>query len=83
MAAAKNPLNWTKEEVAQFVSQLPNCSTLGSVFIGNDIDGFAFLALRKRDMIDVMGLSTGAAIKVFNRIVLLREECNTHYIRYQ
>lgn len=82
IAAAKNPLNWTKEEVAKFVSQLPNCSTLGSIFIENDIDGFAFLALRKCDMIDVMGLSTGAAIKVFNRIMLLREECNTHYIRY-
>lgn len=83
LVSAKNPLNWTKEEVAKFVSQLPNCSTLGAVFIENDIDGLAFLALRTRDMIDVMGLSTGAAIKVFNRIMLLREECNYHYIRYQ
>lgn len=83
VAAAKNPMNWTKDEVAKFVSQLPNCFNLGSVFIENDIDGFAFLALRTRDMIDMMGLSTGAAIKVFNRIMLLREECNTHYIRYQ
>lgn len=82
LAAAKNPLNWSKEEVAKFVSQLPNCPTLGSIFIENDIDGLAFLSLRQSDMIDIMGLSMGTALKVFNRIMLLREECNTHFIRY-
>lgn len=82
LASLKNPLNWSKEEVAKFVSQLPNCSTLGPIFMENDIDGLAFLSLRQSDMIDIMGLSTGAAIKVFNRIMLLREECNAHYIRY-
>lgn len=83
LVAAKNPLNWTKEEVAAFVSQLPNCSLLGSTFLENEIDGLAFLSLRQSDMIDIMGLTMGSAIKVFNRIVLLREECNTHYIRYE
>lgn len=82
-AAAKNPLNWSTTEVAEFVSKLPNCSMLGKDFIENDIDGLAFLSLRKNDMIDIMGLSIGSAIKVFDRIVLLREECNAHYIRYE
>lgn len=83
LAAAKNPLNWSKEEVATFVSELPNCSMLGTTFLENDIDGLAFLSLRQSDMTDIMGLTIGSAIKVFNRIVLLREECNTHYIRYE
>lgn len=82
-AAAKNPLNWSKEEVANFVSKLPNSSTLGNVFLENEIDGLAFLSLRQDDMVDIMGLSIGSAIKVFNRIVALREECNAHYIRYE
>lgn len=82
LAAAKNPLNWSKEEVAAFVSQLPNCGSIGAKFIENEIDGLAFLSLRQSDMIDIMELSVGAAIKVFNRIMLLREECNTQYIRY-
>lgn len=83
MAAAKNPLNWTTEEVADFVSQLPNCSSLRPTFIEHDIDGLAFLSLRESDMIDIMGLSVGSAMKIFNRIVFLREECNAHYIRYE
>lgn len=83
VAAAKNPLHWSKHEVADFVAKLPNCSMLGSAFLDNDIDGLAFLSLRQTDMIDIMGLSIGSAIKVFNRIMVLREECNAHYIRYE
>lgn len=83
LASAKNPLLWTTDEVAEFVSQLPNCSGVGETFIANDIDGLAFLSLRTDDMIDIMGLDFGTAIKVFNRIMLLREECNAHYIRYE
>lgn len=78
----KNPLNWSADEVANFVSQLPNCSMIGQVFIQHDIDGIAFLSLRQNDMVDIMGLSLGTAIKVFNRILFLREECNAHYIQY-
>lgn len=81
-AAAKNPLNWTVDEVAEFVSRLPHCSTLGSVFIEHGIDGMAFLSLRQHDMMNIMGLSFGSTIKVFNRIIYLRQECNAHYIIY-
>ena len=81
-ATRKNPLNWTVDEVADFVSQLPNCSLLKPIFIEHDIDGVAFLSLRQMDMIKIMGLSMGSAIKVFNRIVYLRQECNANYINY-
>lgn len=83
LAAEKNPLNWTTNEVAKFITQLPNCSLLGIKFIEHDIDGLAFLSLRQNDMVNIMGLSLGSAIKIFNRIILLREECNTHYIHYE
>lgn len=83
LAAAKNPLHWTQEEVAQFVSELPNCSMLGSTFLDHEIDGLAFLSLRQSDMIEIMGLSFGSSTKVFSRIQLLREECNAHYIKYE
>lgn len=82
LADRKNPLNWTIREVADFVSKLPNCLPLGRVFVDHEIDGLAFLSLRQSDMTNRMGLSLGAAIKVFNRIVLLREECNVKYIKY-
>lgn len=81
-AARKNPLNWTIDEVVEFVTSLPNCSMVGTIFREHEIDGLAFLALRQNDMIDIMGLSLGSAIKIFNRIIWLREDCNAHYIRY-
>lgn len=81
-ASIKNPLNWSVAEVADFVSQLPKCTQLGDIFVEHEIDGLAFLSLRQSDMTKRMGMSLGAAIKVFNRIVLLREECNAKYIQY-
>lgn len=71
------------EEVANFVAQLPNSTDLARVFVDHEIDGLAFLALRQNDMTNYMGLSLGAAIKVFNRIVWLRGECNAKYIKYE
>lgn len=81
--ASTNPLNWSMEEVANFVAQLPNSTDLARVFVDHEIDGLAFLALRQNDMTNYMGLSLGAAIKVFNRIVWLRGECNAKYIKYE
>lgn len=81
--ASENPLQWSVEKVAEFVSGLPNCSEIGVTFVEHEIDGLAFLSLRQDDMIDVMGLSLGMAIKVFNRISFLREECNAKYIQYE
>lgn len=81
--ASENPLHWSVEKVAEFVSGLPNCSEIGVTFVEHEIDGLALLSLRQDDMIDVMGLSLGMAIKVFNRIGFLREECNAKYIQYE
>lgn len=81
-AAKNNPLNWDKNEVAEFVMREEHCSMLGEIFIEHEIDGLAFLSLRQDDLIDRMKISLGNAIKIFNRIILLREECNVHYIKY-
>lgn len=81
--AAENPLKWSVEKVAEFVSDLPNCSGIGAIFVEHEIDGLALLSLRQDDMINVMGLSLGVAIKIFNRICFLREECNAKYIQYE
>lgn len=81
-SSAKNPLNWSCDEVVKFVSQINNCSTIATIFAEHEIDGLAFLQLRQNDMIDIMGLSLGSAIKISNHIVALQEECNTNYIQY-
>lgn len=81
-ASLKNPLHWTKEEVSMFVGKIKNCSMQGALFLEHEIDGLAFLSLRQDDMTDIMGIGLGTAIKIFNRIMVLREECNSHYINY-
>lgn len=82
-AAAENPLRWSIDKVVKFITEIPNCSDLGGIFVEHEIDGSALLSLRQDDMIHRMGLSIGAAIKIHNRIVFLREECNANYIRYE
>lgn len=79
----KNPLNWTIEEVAKFVSRIPNCANVDTIFAEHEIDGLAFLQLRQSDLTKRMGLSLGTAIKVSHRILFLREECNAKFIQYK
>lgn len=81
-ASLKNPLQWSKEEVAAFVGKMKNCSLLEDVFLEHEIDGLGFLSLRQSDITDRMGIGLGSAIKIFNCIVALREECNANYIVY-
>lgn len=78
----KNPLNWTIEEVTKFVSRIPNCSQIDAIFAEHEIDGLAFLQLRKNDLMTRMGLSLGVAVKIFHHIQFLREECNAKFIQY-
>lgn len=82
-AIEENPLHWSMDKVAKFVGGIPNCSDWAPAFIDNEIDGWAFLALQQNDLMQNMGISLGAAIKIYNRIIGLREECNAHYIKYE
>lgn len=82
-ASKKNPLHWTADEVAEFVTKIKNCAEVDQLFLEHEIDGLAFLSLRQSDLVDIMGLSLGVAIKIYNRVVALREECNANYISYE
>ncbi|XP_017878427.1 lethal(3)malignant brain tumor-like protein 3 isoform X2 [Ceratina calcarata] len=67
-----NPRRWSNEEVIKFIQSVPNCKEIGNVFRQHNIDGEAFLMLTQEDLISLLGLRLGPAIKLYNSIVLLR-----------
>ncbi|XP_037044987.1 uncharacterized protein LOC119080665 isoform X2 [Bradysia coprophila] len=77
---AKNPMCWTVEEVADYVSRLPNCTKLGKLFREHEIDGDSFLKLCQNDLVDVLEIRMGPAVKVYNQIVALRSEVCENYM---
>ncbi|XP_011304993.1 lethal(3)malignant brain tumor-like protein 3 isoform X2 [Fopius arisanus] len=67
-----NPRRWSNEEVIKFIQSVPNCKEVGSIFRKHSIDGEAFLMLTQEDLVSLLGLRLGPAIKLYNSIVLLR-----------
>ncbi|KAJ6640599.1 Lethal(3)malignant brain tumor-like protein 3 [Pseudolycoriella hygida] len=71
---ATNPICWTVDEVVDYVSRLPNCSKLGRLFRDHEIDGDSFLKLCQNDLVDLLEIRMGPAVKIYNQIVALRSE---------
>ncbi|OCT92114.1 hypothetical protein XELAEV_18015171mg [Xenopus laevis] len=61
---------WSADEVAQFVHQLPGCKDQSSVFKDEQIDGEAFLLLTQSDLVKILGLKLGPALKIYNSILM-------------
>lgn len=77
---ATNPICWTVDEVADYVSRLPNCSKLGRLFRDHEIDGDSFLSLCQNDLVDVLELRMGPAVKIYNQIVALRSDVYENFM---
>ncbi|XP_012227520.1 lethal(3)malignant brain tumor-like protein 3 isoform X2 [Linepithema humile] len=71
-----NPRRWSNEEVIKFVQSVPNCAEAGNIVRQNNIDGEAFLMLTQEDLVSVLRLRLGPAIKLYNSIVLLRQKAS-------
>ena len=68
---------WSPRQVAHFVATIPGVRILNGdeVFhriIEEEIDGEAFLLLTQTDLVKMLGLKLGPAIKIFNSILLIR-----------
>ncbi|XP_028049018.1 LOW QUALITY PROTEIN: lethal(3)malignant brain tumor-like protein 1 [Monomorium pharaonis] len=71
-----NPRRWSNEEVIKFIQSMPNCAEAGNIIRQNNIDGEAFLMLTQEDLVSVLRLRLGPAIKLYNSIVLLRQKAS-------
>ncbi|XP_031224514.1 lethal(3)malignant brain tumor-like protein 4 isoform X2 [Mastomys coucha] len=63
---------WTVDEVAEFVQSLLGCEEHAKCFKKEQIDGKAFLLLTQADIVKVMRIKLGPALKIYNSILMFR-----------
>ncbi|XP_022916154.1 lethal(3)malignant brain tumor-like protein 4 isoform X2 [Onthophagus taurus] len=73
-----DPREWTENEVVDFVTSLPNCREHGDIFGKHNIDGESLLMLTQQDIVDILHIKLGPAIKIYNSILLLRQNARCY-----
>uniref|UniRef100_A0A673M3P7 Lethal(3)malignant brain tumor-like protein 4 n=1 Tax=Sinocyclocheilus rhinocerous TaxID=307959 RepID=A0A673M3P7_9TELE len=69
---AKRVAKWNTEEVASFVRGLPGCREHAATFRKEQIDGEAFLLLTQSDIVKILSIKLGPALKIYNSILMLK-----------
>lgn len=69
-----DPRNWNQCEVQRFVQHILQRSDFSWKFSKHRIDGESFLMLAQEDLVNIIGMKLGPAIKVYNSIVQLRQK---------
>uniref|UniRef100_A0A1A8CYL8 L(3)mbt-like 1b n=1 Tax=Nothobranchius kadleci TaxID=1051664 RepID=A0A1A8CYL8_NOTKA len=69
---AKRVATWSAEEVAGFVRGLPGCKEHAATFKTEQIDGEAFLLLTQADIVKILSIKLGPALKIYNSILMLK-----------
>uniref|UniRef100_A0A3Q1BK53 SAM domain-containing protein n=1 Tax=Amphiprion ocellaris TaxID=80972 RepID=A0A3Q1BK53_AMPOC len=69
---AKRVATWSTEEVASFVKGLPGCKEHAATFKTEQIDGEAFLLLTQADIVKILSIKLGPALKIYNSILMLK-----------
>nr|CDS19219.1 polyhomeotic protein 2 [Echinococcus granulosus] len=67
------PHAWTAEMVGSFIATLPGCQNLARTFVENEVDGAALLCLEQHDLMSILKLKLGPAVKIFGAIRTLRQ----------
>ncbi|KAJ8010615.1 hypothetical protein DPEC_G00076910 [Dallia pectoralis] len=65
--------HWTVDEVADFIHSLPGCHDQAKQFKEEQIDGKAFLLLTQRDIVKIMSVKLGPALKIYNSILMFKQ----------
>uniref|UniRef100_A0A8C6ZP97 SAM domain-containing protein n=1 Tax=Nothoprocta perdicaria TaxID=30464 RepID=A0A8C6ZP97_NOTPE len=71
---AKDVAAWSVEEVANFIQRLPGCKEQAPIFRDEQIDGEAFLLMNQTDLVKILGIKLGPALKISNAILMLRAQ---------
>lgn len=70
----ENPLEWSVSKVGSFIKKISSDAKVVEKFTASEIDGQALTCLCQEDLTNLLGLKLGVAIKVYNRILHLRQE---------
>ena len=65
-------VKWTSKDVKQFISSVTGCNTTAKKFSDNKFDGKALVMLTQQDIVNILGVKLGPAIKIGASIVTLK-----------
>ncbi|XP_015255110.1 PREDICTED: lethal(3)malignant brain tumor-like protein 4 isoform X3 [Cyprinodon variegatus] len=63
---------WSVQQVSDFIESLPGCEEQAQQFREEQIDGRAFLLLTQRDIVRIMSIKLGPALKIYNSILMFK-----------
>uniref|UniRef100_UPI00358E93DE lethal(3)malignant brain tumor-like protein 3 isoform X2 n=2 Tax=Myxine glutinosa TaxID=7769 RepID=UPI00358E93DE len=69
---ASKVTGWNTEEVASFIRTLPGCQEQARMFREQQIDGEALLLLTQTDLVRIMTIKLGPALKIYNSILMFK-----------
>ncbi|XP_038577439.1 lethal(3)malignant brain tumor-like protein 4 [Micropterus salmoides] len=69
---AETVQHWSVQQVSDFVESLPGCEEQAKHFRDEQIDGRAFLLLTQRDIVRIMSIKLGPALKIYNSILMFK-----------
>ena len=78
---AENPIKWNVDDVCTFLVKFCDEETAAK-FYAQKIDGEALLGLCQKDLVTLMDIKIGPAIKIYNRILWLRQEVMTKFTEF-
>ncbi|KAL4649096.1 lethal(3)malignant brain tumor-like protein 3 isoform X1 [Arapaima gigas] len=69
---ASKVAEWSVEQVTHFIQGLPGCKEHVHMFREEQIDGEAFLLLTQVDLVKIMSIKLGPALKIYNSILMFK-----------
>ncbi|XP_054479333.1 lethal(3)malignant brain tumor-like protein 4 [Anoplopoma fimbria] len=69
---AESVQHWSVQQVSDFIESLPGCEDQAQRFRDEHIDGRAFLLLSQRDIVRIMSIKLGPALKIYNSILMFK-----------
>ncbi|KAK3522678.1 hypothetical protein QTP86_029156 [Hemibagrus guttatus] len=63
---------WSVEQVTEFIQGLQGCKEQVHTFREEQIDGEAFLLLTQTDLVKILSIKLGPALKIFNSILMFK-----------
>ncbi|XP_069576320.1 lethal(3)malignant brain tumor-like protein 4, partial [Brachyistius frenatus] len=69
---AETVQHWSVQQVSDFIESLPGCEEQAKQFRDEQIDGRAFLLLTQRDIVKIMSIKLGPALKIYNSILMFK-----------
>ncbi|XP_049421468.1 lethal(3)malignant brain tumor-like protein 4 [Epinephelus fuscoguttatus] len=69
---AETVQHWSIQQVSDFIESIPGCEEHAKQFRDEQIDGRAFLLLTQRDIVRIMSIKLGPALKIYNSILMFK-----------